>query len=244
MKLTLSAIVGWILAPICLLASAAWPVEYRLQVTNLDYLTFLAHTEKATASRSGEERMGQLEAQLDKMQFPPGAVLPGRQVQLLEDPGYGGKPPARLSMLPATGEQAWTTMVWEGDPGDTVAFVVKSEMKAWPQVWAVAANPEGVLRRLSIWGASLFSRQRPEVPEVSDDYIANAVRQGTFTRWLEQNAKALHGMSVVVGRGLNTLTLSDNVSDKVYVVIKLPPEPRTFKLVIGWRTEWRKPGGN
>jgi hypothetical protein len=244
MKRKPSAIVGWILASSCLLAPAAWAMEYRIQVTNLDYLTFVAHTERAPAASCGEERMGQLEAQLDKMEFPPGAVLPGRQVRLLEDPGYGGKPPARLSLLPATGEQAWTTVVWEANPGDTVAFMVRSEIKAWPQVWAVAANPEGVLRRLSMGGVSFFSRQQPEVPEVSDDYIANAVRQGTFTRWLERNAKALHGMSVVVGRGLNTSTLSDNVSDRVYAVIKLPPEPYTFKLVIGWRTEWRKPGGN
>ena len=242
MKRKPSAIVGWILASSCLLAPAVRAMEYRLQVTNLDYLTFLAHTERATVAGRGVERMAQLEAQLDKMEFRPGAVLPGREVQPLEDPGYGGKPPARLSVLPATGEQAWTTVVWEANPGDTVAFVVKNEIKAWPQVWAVAANPEGVLRRLSMGGTSLFSCQRPEVLEVSDEFIANAVRQGTFTRWLERNATVLNGMSVVVGRGLSTLTLND--SDRVYAVIKLPPEPRTFKLVIGWRTEWRKPGGN
>jgi hypothetical protein len=33
------------------------------------------------------------------------------------------------------------------------------------------------------------------------DYLANAVAQGTFTQWLEHNAEALNGMSVVVGRG-------------------------------------------
>ena len=243
MTLKPRAMIGWILASICLLAPTAWAGEYRLQVTNLDYLTFLAHTEQATAAGCGKEPMGQLEAQLDTMEFPPRAVLPGRQIQLLENPGYGGKPPARLSVIPATQAQAWTTMVWEGDPQDTVAFVVKNEIKAWPQVWAVAANPEGVLRRLSMGGTSLFSRQRPEVPEVSDDFIANAVRQGTFTTWVERNAKALNGMSVMVGRGLSTSTLS-NDSDKVYAVIKLPPEPHTFKLVIGWRTEYRKPSGN
>ena len=145
MTLKPSAIVGWILTSICLLALDAWAVEYRLQVTNLDYQTFLAHTERLTAAGRGEEPMRQLEAQLDTMAFPSGAVLPGREVQLLEDPGYGGKPPARLSVLPATQAQAWTTMVWEGDPADTMAFMVKTDMKAWPEVWAVAANPEGVL---------------------------------------------------------------------------------------------------
>ena len=184
--------------------------------------------------------MGRLEAQLDAGTFPPGVVLPGRQVQLLEAPGYGGKPPARLHVLPATQEQAWTSLVWEGDPGDGVAFLVKTDMKAWPEVWAVAANPEGGLRRLSLGAVSFFGRQRPEVPEVPDDFIRTAAEQGTFTRWLAQHAPALNGMSVVVGRGRSRL--SD--PDRVYAVIKLPLQPRTFKLVIGWRTEWRKPGGN
>lgn len=135
------------------------------------------------------------------MEFPPAAVIPGREVQLLEDPGYGGKSPARLAVLPATRRQARTTLVWQGNPGDTIAFVVKSEMHAWQGAWAVAANPEGTLRQLSIGGPALFGRQGRQAPEVSYDYIANAVDRGTFVRWLERNAKAMHGMSVVVGRG-------------------------------------------
>jgi hypothetical protein len=67
---------------------------------------------------------------LDAMEFPPAAVIPGREVRLLEDPAYGGNPPARLRVLPATRNQAWTTLVWEANPGDTVAFLVKSEMRA------------------------------------------------------------------------------------------------------------------
>src|SRR6266511_3608586 len=47
--------------------------------------------------------------------FSPGAVLPGRQGPRLEDPGYGGKPPARLSLLPATQAQVWT-MVAQTSP--------------------------------------------------------------------------------------------------------------------------------
>jgi hypothetical protein len=63
------------------------------------------------AAGRGAEHRGQLEAQLDTKAFSPGAVLPGRQGPLLEDPGYGGKPPARLSLLPATQAQVWTMVV-------------------------------------------------------------------------------------------------------------------------------------
>jgi hypothetical protein len=67
-----------------------------------------------------------------------------------------------------------------GFSGDSVAFVVRSEMRAWQEVEAVAANAEGVLRRLVIGSGGWFGRSRPEVCEVAYDHLANAVAQGTF----------------------------------------------------------------
>jgi hypothetical protein len=114
-------------------------------------------------------------------------------------------------VLPATRYHAWTTLVWHGNPGDTIAFVVKSEMHAWQEAWAVAANPEGTLRQLSIGGPALFGRQGQKVPEVIYDDIANAVDRGTFVPWLERNATAMLGMSVVVGRGGSLFYTPDRV---------------------------------
>jgi hypothetical protein len=37
-------------------------------------------------------------------------------------------------------------------------------------------------------------------------------------------------MSIVIGRGRGGLLSAD----RVYALLTLPPEPRTFKLVIGW----------
>jgi hypothetical protein len=44
-------------------------------------------------------------------------------------------------------------------------------------------------------------------------------------------AAAVDGMSLVVGQGYDTVY----APDRVYILIKLPPEPHTFKVVIGWR---------
>ena len=205
-------------------------VEYRLQVAHLDHHNFFAHLENSSPWWRGEESMGRLEARLDKKAFPPGALIPGREVQLLTDTGYGGKP-LLVVTRPSGKEESWTTLVWQGNPGDTVAFVVKTEMLAWQEVRGVATNAEGTLRRLSIGGPALFGRPWQQVPEVAYDYIAHAVDRRTFAPWLERNAKPINGMSIVVGRGRQ---VSFN-PDRVYTVIKQPPEPRTFKLVIGWR---------
>jgi hypothetical protein len=205
-------------------------IQYHLLVTHIDFGTFATYLEKAPSGTSGEEVMPRLEGRLDRLEFPSAAVIPGRDLQLLTDAGYGSSTPSRIAVVPMSTGKSWTTLVWEGQPGDRVAIVIKSEIQAWPEVRAVAANAEGVLRRLSIGGPSLFGGGSRQVPDVADDFLANAVERGTFTRWVDQHAKVLHGMSLVVGRGHGG-ALS---ADRVYAMMTLPPEPRTFKLVIGW----------
>jgi hypothetical protein len=232
-------LIGGILALLWLTALPAWAVEYRLEVTNLDDQVFSSYEENGTSWWSQNEPMGRLEARLDQQQFSPAAVLPGHHVELLEDPAYGGTVPTRVSLLPATGRQAWTTYVFDANPGETVAFVVRTDMIAWQEVMDVAANDNGTFRRLSIGGPGFFGGAR-EVPEVSQTFLANAVDRGTFSQYVAQRAKAIDGMSVVVGQGHNTL----DDPDRLYVLLKLPPEPRTFKVVIGWRDHDNRGNGD
>ena len=139
--------------------------------------------------------------------------------------------PTHISLLPATRQQAWTTYVFDGNTRDTVTFVVKSYMAAWQEVWQVGANPGGQLRRLSMAGPGIFGRFWQEVPEVSQAFLANAADRGTFPQYVAKRAKAVDGMSLVVGQGHDTFY----DADRLYVLLKLPPEPHTFKVVIGWR---------
>ena len=235
-------LVGGIFTLIWLMALPAWAVEYRLQVTNLDDRLFSSYEGKGTSWTSQNEPMERLEARLDQQQLSSAAVLPGHHVELLEDPAYGGTTPAHVSLLPATRHQDWSTYVFDGNPGDTVAFVVRTDMAAWQEVMDVAANADGTFRRLSIGGPGMFGHASREVPEVSEDFLANAVDRGTFPQWVAEHAKAIDGMSFVVGQGDNPYY----DPDRVYVVLKLPPEPRTFKVVVGWhdRHEDRAQGAN
>jgi hypothetical protein len=229
--MSLHAILGWTIASLCVLTLPAWAVEYRLQVANIEDLTFASYLDRSRSSPRGQETMQRLETRLDTMEFSPTAVIPGREVRLLEDPAYGGQVPDRVSLLPATGQQSWTTYVWEGTPGQRVAFIVRSDMAAWQEVWDIAANSNGVLRRLTIGGPGLFGGQSRDVPTVSRDFLATAADHGTFVSWLQQSAKPIGGMSFVVGRRSEIFTSAD----RVYMLITLPPEPHTFKVVIGWK---------
>jgi hypothetical protein len=225
------SISGWIVISLFILSGSAWAMEYRLQVANLDYLTVSAYTDRPQPGQPGEGSLVRLQTRLDTMEFPATAVIPGRDMLLLEDPAYGGRVPDRVSVLPTTREQAWTTFVFEANPGDTVAFVVKTYMVAWQQIWMLGANPEGTLRRLSLGNPSLFGGRSYEVPQVSNDFLANAAQQGTFPKWVAQNAPSLNGMSLINGQGRNRFY----DADRLYVVLKLTAEPRTYQVVIGWR---------
>jgi hypothetical protein len=222
-------LVGGLLAFIWLTALPAWAVEYRLQVANIDDQLFTSYEGKGSSFWSMQEPMNRLEARLDQQQFSPAAILPGHHVELLEDPAYGGTTPTRVSLLPATGQQDWTTYVFDANPGDTVAFVVRTDMAAWQEVRDVAANPNGTFRRLSIGGPAFFGGLR-EVPEVLQAFLATAIDRGTFPQWVAQHSTAVDGMSFVVGQGHDPYY----DPDRLYVLIKLPPEPHTFKVVVGW----------
>jgi hypothetical protein len=196
------------LALIWLTAFPAWAVEYRLQVANIDDRSFASYAGKAGSWTREKEPLGRLDARLDQERFSPAAILPGHYVALLEDPAYGGMTPTRVSLLPATGHQDWSTYVFDAKPGATVAFVVRTDMDAWP--------------------------------EVSEAFLATAVDRGTFPQWAAQHAKAVDGVSFVVGQGDNP----QYDPDRVYIVLKLPPQPHTFQAVIGWqdRGQNRQPG--
>jgi hypothetical protein len=229
--MTQRSMLAWSVAIVLMLSLPVWAVEYRFQVANLSYQTVSAYTDRPQPGAPGEGSLRRLETRLDTMEFSASAVIPGRDVLLLQDPLYGGKVPDRVSVLPTTKEQAWTTFVWDANPGDTVGFVIKSDMVAWQEVWFMGANPEGTLRRLTLGGPSWFGDRSYEVPQVSYDFLANASDEGSFPTWMAENAKSLNGMSIIIGQGGNRF----NYPDRVYVVLKLAAEPRTYKVVIGWR---------
>jgi hypothetical protein len=223
-------LVGGMFALLWLTALPAWATEYRLQVANTSDRTFSSYEGKAASWASMKEPMGHLEARLDDNHFSRAAVLPGHHVELLQDPAYGGITPTRVSLLPATGHQDWSTYVFDANPGETVTFVVRTDMVAWQQAVDVAADANGTLRRLSIGGPGFFGGSR-EVPQVTEEFLANAVDRGTFPQWVAQHAKAVDGMSFVVGQGDNP----EYQPDRVYITLKLPPQPHTFQAVIGWQ---------
>jgi hypothetical protein len=233
----LRSVLAWSVGITLLLTLPAWAVEYRLQVVNLEYLIISSYTDRPVPGQPGLGSLIRLQTRLDTMEYPATAVIPDRDTLLLQDPAYGGITPSRVSVLPTTREQAWTTVVFDANPGDTVAFLVRTYMVAWQQIWLLGANPEGTMRRLLTPGnPSFFGGRTYEVPQVASEFLANAVQQGTFPKWVAENAPSLNGMYFVIGQGLNPFY----DPDRLFVILKLAPEPRTYKVAIGWRERDRR----
>jgi hypothetical protein len=208
-----------------------WAVEYRLQVTHISEMNFSANLDRSSSGPRGQETMKRLEARLDRMEFSPHAVIPGRELQMLEDPVYGGQVPSRLVIRPPTGQESWTTAIWDALPGTRVAFEVRSYMSAWQEVWDLADNGTGALQRLTIGGPATFGAHTRQVPAVPNEFLANAANQGTFVPWVIENGASNGGMSLAIGRRHERLS----TVDRVYMLLTLPEEPHTFKVVIGWK---------
>jgi hypothetical protein len=145
-----------------------------------------------------------------------------------------------MSVLPTTSEQAWTTFVFDANPGDTVAFVVRTYMAAWQEIWMLGANPEGTLRRLTPGNPSFLGGRSYEVPQVSSDFLVNEAEHGSFPQWVAENAPSLNDMFLVIGQGRERFYNPD----RLFVVLKLAPEPRTYKVAIGWRDRNRRGDNN
>jgi len=118
-----------------------------------------------------------------------------------------------------------------GSRGNTVVFDVTSDMAAWQEIWQVAANPEGTPSALvhrgsrTLW-ASLAGGTRGLAALPCD-----AADRGIFAPWVAQHATAVGACPLVVGRGYDRFY----APDRVYVSLKLPPEPHTIQVVLGWQ---------
>jgi hypothetical protein len=94
----------------------------------------------------------------------------------------------------------------------------------------VAVDTDGVLRRLSVSGVPLFGRRKVAVPDFAATYITYTLDRGVFTTKMARYAESFDGLSVIIGRNNNLY-----YPDFVYLMVQMPPEARTYKVVLAWR---------
>lgn len=208
-------------------------MEYQLRVASVEEKLFLRYVQTQGRPFQAEQHiLPQLEAALERGTLSVQVLLPDREPQL-QRPLSAALMQGGPTVVRTTSAQAgapWITVVWEGTPGQTAIFRISSPLVHYQGLTQVAVNTDGVLRRLPVQGVPLFGRRKLLAPALSDNYIAYARERGTFEAWVAQHAVSHNGLSVVVG-----LSPDQQFPDAVYLLVQMPPEAKTYKVVMAWR---------
>lgn len=220
---------------LCLTASPAFAVEYRLEVASLYREAFAHYFAGPLAAGPGQPVMSRLEKDLDTGGTARAAVLSDRTLR------YGWEAVARsfdatkvvAEIRPLESPRRWDDVVWEGKPGERTVWVIAPSARHFEEVYHVAvkgAGPDAGLRY------HIPDRVAPHAgPQAVVGYPLSLLRfyegrQDLWRRYLSKSLDLGNGIAVVVG-------VSDNPTfpDWAYIVVEQPPTPTTFKVVLGWQ---------
>jgi hypothetical protein len=207
--------------------------EYRLQVASIDETVFLRYVERQEGLFRAEKHiLPRLEEVLNDLKQSQGLLFSDRKVQPLdpERVAQGQVEPVEVHITFPKRGNPWMTATWEGTPGKVAAFRVSGYQVNWQELTDVAVNTDGVLRRLPVQSIPLFGRHKLLAPAAAASYIDHALQRGTFGAWVTQHAVSHGGLSVIVGRNHDA-----TYPDTVYLMVRMPPEPKTYKVVLAWK---------
>ena len=213
----------------CLAAALLWwpgvPVAatYQLQVASLPERVFMHFVHGRT--------LPGVEAYLDDTGRSRFVLIRDRQPQLLRPTASDRSVTQPVAVALPEPRNPWGAMTWEGEPGQLAVFRIRGIQSDNQKLRRVAVQSDGVLVRLGM-PRNPGSRPQPvPVPAATAAYLTRALEASTFAAWVEQRAMSHQGLAVVVGRHHNP-----QESDTVYLVIRVPPNYRTFKVILGWKT--------
>jgi hypothetical protein len=217
---------------VCLAARPAAGAEYRLQVANLYRESFLHYFDGSIGTGSGELVMGRLEKALDDGSIERGALLSDRTFR------YGwetlaqsfGAVKAITEVRPLESPRRWEEAKWSGDPGSRTVWVIIPTTNNLRQATQIALRGSRPALRYYIPDRVAING----TPQAAVGYPLSFIRfhEGREALWTKRLSKSVglaEGIATVVGINDN-----ESLADWVYIVVENPPEPTTFKVVVGW----------
>jgi hypothetical protein len=202
-------------------------VEYTLAVANLHVEALNFFVPGPARGGTGQVAVPDLEQPLDAGRVPGGALLfdrdptPARTTEAL---AFGAVPVTSIHHTGTGGGGNWTTIHWDGGPNQRSVWVIRGAASR-QQVNRIALGRSGDLRYFIPYRAPLFPTPSPAV-----GYPLTFLRPSDDHRVLSFLSKAVNldqGLAAVVG-------LDGIGGDWVYLIVVQPPQPATFKAVIGW----------
>ena len=231
-----------VLLALALLAGLARPthaVEYRLQVANLYVDSFVHYFDSPVGTGSGELVMDRLGRALDTGKIPAGALLADRPFRYGWEAVAGSFRAVKViaEIKPAEGGRRWDDVVWQGDPGERSVWVVAPTTTRTQEVIHVALQgvPLGGGESSALRYYLPYRVTGSPTPQAAVTYPLAFLRfyeeRGPvlWDRYLSRSTALGQGIAAVVGENSNP-----SFADWVYIVVEHPPQPTSFKAVVGW----------
>jgi hypothetical protein len=221
------------------LVGPAGAAEYRLQVTSMYRESFVHYLDGPIGTGSGELVMERLGRALDTAKVPEGALLYDRSLRYGWEALAGSFRAVKViaEIKPAEGSRRWDEVTWQGTSGERSVWVIAPTTTRTQEVV-----------HLALQGVTVGSGEAPTlryyipyrvtgspVPQTVVTYPLPLVRfyedrgPALWDRYLSRSTALGQGIAVVVGENSNP-----SFADWVYIIIQHPPQPTTFKTVVGW----------
>lgn len=221
-----------------LLAASAWPrvaaaVEYRLQVTSLYDEAFFALLGRAGTRREGPVRgPSRLIEALDTADAPAAVLLYDRPLEAARAPVATAFRAARVrSEGPPSRERKplWSEVRWNGNSGEHSVWVIAPSSPWYTEVRNVALKGTGPL----VWVIPhRIALLQPPARALGVPLGFIQAYEGNPTLWgtyLSSILDMSDGVAVVVGEHSGSA-----FADHVFIIIKQPASPTTYRVILGW----------
>jgi hypothetical protein len=237
----MSRVLALLALVLCLGAGRAEAVQYRLQVANMYRESFAYYFDGPIGTGSGELVMSRMEKALDEGNIPRGALFSDRTFRYAWDAAAQSFEAVKVitEVRPLESPRRWDEAAWEGKPGERSVWVIMPGSHNYREAAQVAlkgAGPEAALRYYIPYRVAISAK-----PETVVGYPLSFLRfyegrDALWRRYLSKSLSLAASVAVVVGANDN-----ESLADWVYIVVEHPPQPTTFKVVVGWD---RRRGGD
>jgi hypothetical protein len=221
------------------LVGPAGAAEYRLQVTSMYRESFVHYLEGPIGTGSGELVMERLGRALDTAKVPEGALLFDRSLRYGWEALAGSFRAVKViaEVKPAEGSRRWDEVVWQGNPGERSVWVIAPTTIRTQEAAHVALQgvPVGSGESPALRYYVPYRVTGSPIPQTVVTYPLPLLRfyedrgPTLWDRYLSRSTGLGQGIAAIVGENSNP-----SFADWVYVVIQHPPQPTTFKAVVGW----------
>ncbi len=221
------------------LVGPAGAAEYRLQVTSMYRESFVHYLEGPIGTGSGELVMERLGRALDTAKVPEGALLFDRSLRYGWEALAGSFRAVKViaEVKPAEGSRRWDEVVWQGNPGERSVWVIAPTTIRTQEAVHVALQgvPVGSGESPALRYYVPYRVTGSPIPQTVVTYPLPLLRfyedrgPTLWDRYLSRSTGLGQGIAAIVGENSNP-----SFADWVYVVIQHPPQPTTFKAVVGW----------